>query len=83
MSSLIVVLRPRFGALSGHPPLMTNCTETRCGGEALCLRVHGSGFSIRLMGEKLLAAFAPEGEFASEGLQAIDGDDDTSHGNSA
>ena len=33
-------------------------------------------FCIRLMGEKLLVALAPEGKFASEGLQAIDGDDD-------
>ena len=31
---------------------------------------------LRLMGEKLLVALAREGKFASEGLQAIDGDDD-------
>jgi hypothetical protein len=33
-------------------------------------------FCIRLMGEKLLVALDPQGEFASEGLQAIDGDDE-------
>ena len=32
--------------------------------------------SLRLMGKKLLVALAMEGKFASEGLQAIDGDDD-------
>ena len=31
---------------------------------------------LRLMGKKLLVALAMEGKFASEGLQAIDGDDD-------
>ena len=31
---------------------------------------------LRLMGRKLLVAFAMEGKFASDGLQAIDGDDD-------
>ena len=31
---------------------------------------------LRLMGRKLLVAFAMEGKFASGGLQAIDGDDD-------
>jgi hypothetical protein len=31
---------------------------------------------LRLMGKKLLAASAMEGKFTSEGLQAIDGDDD-------
>jgi hypothetical protein len=31
---------------------------------------------LRLMGRKLLVALAMEGKFASEGLQAIDGDDD-------
>jgi hypothetical protein len=31
---------------------------------------------LRLMGRKLLVASAMEGKFASEGLQAIDGDDD-------
>jgi superfamily II DNA or RNA helicase len=31
---------------------------------------------IRLMGKKLLVALAMEGKFASDGLQAIDGDDD-------
>jgi hypothetical protein len=31
---------------------------------------------LRLMGKKLLAALAMEGKFASEGLQALDGDDD-------
>jgi superfamily II DNA or RNA helicase len=31
---------------------------------------------LRLMGKKLLVALAIEGKFASEGLQAIDGDDD-------
>jgi hypothetical protein len=31
---------------------------------------------IRLMGNKLLVALAMEGKFASEGLQAINGDDD-------
>ena len=31
---------------------------------------------LRLMGKKLLVAMAMEGKFASEGLQAIDGDDD-------
>jgi len=31
---------------------------------------------IRLMGKKLLVALAMEGKFTSEGLQAIDGDDD-------
>ena len=32
--------------------------------------------SLRLIGKKLLVALAMEGKFASEGLQAIDGDDD-------
>ena len=32
---------------------------------------------LRLMGKKLLVALAMESKFASEGLQAIDGDDDT------
>ena len=31
---------------------------------------------LRLMGKKLLVALAMEGKFTSEGLQAIDGDDD-------
>ena len=31
---------------------------------------------LRLIGKKLLVALAMEGKFASEGLQAIDGDDD-------
>jgi hypothetical protein len=31
---------------------------------------------LRLMGKKLLVALAMEGKFASDGLQAIDGDDD-------
>ena len=31
---------------------------------------------LRLMGKKLLVALAMEGKFASEGLQALDGDDD-------
>jgi hypothetical protein len=31
---------------------------------------------LRLMGKKLLVALVMEGKFASEGLQAIDGDDD-------
>ena len=31
---------------------------------------------LRLMGKKLLVALAMEGKFASEGLQAIDADDD-------
>jgi hypothetical protein len=31
---------------------------------------------LRLMGKKLLVAVAMEGKFASEGLQAIDGDND-------
>ncbi len=31
---------------------------------------------LRLMGKKLLVSLAMEGKFASEGLQAIDGDDD-------
>ena len=31
---------------------------------------------LRLMGKKLLVALALEGKFASEGLQALDGDDD-------
>src|SRR5208337_1569015 len=31
---------------------------------------------VRLMGKKLLVALAMEGKFTSEGLQAIDGDDD-------
>jgi hypothetical protein len=31
---------------------------------------------LRLMGKKLLVALAMAGKFASEGLQAIDGDDD-------
>jgi hypothetical protein len=31
---------------------------------------------LRLMGKKLLVALAMEGKFASESLQAIDGDDD-------
>jgi hypothetical protein len=31
---------------------------------------------LRMMGKKLLVALAMEGKFASEGLQAIDGDDD-------
>ena len=31
---------------------------------------------LRLMGKKLLVALAMEGKFASEGLQAIDSDDD-------
>jgi hypothetical protein len=31
---------------------------------------------LRLMGKKLLVALAMEGKFNSEGLQAIDGDDD-------
>lgn len=31
---------------------------------------------LRLMGKKFLVALAMEGKFASEGLQAIDGDDD-------
>ena len=31
---------------------------------------------LRWMGKKLLVALAMEGKFASEGLQAIDGDDD-------
>lgn len=33
-------------------------------------------FCLRLMGKNLLEALAMEGKFASEGLQAIDGDDD-------
>lgn len=32
---------------------------------------------LRLMGKKLLVALAMEGKFTSDGLQAIDGDDDT------
>jgi len=31
---------------------------------------------LRLMGKKLLVALAMEGKFTSDGLQAIDGDDD-------
>ena len=31
---------------------------------------------MRLMGKKLLVALAMEGKFTSDGLQAIDGDDD-------
>ena len=31
---------------------------------------------LRLMGKKLLVSLAMEGKFASEGLQAMDGDDD-------
>ena len=31
---------------------------------------------VRLIGKKLLVALAMEGKFTSEGLQAIDGDDD-------
>ena len=55
---------------------MADRTETASGGEVLRLRGDDAGGLSPLDGEELLVALAMEGKFASEGLQAIDGDDD-------
>ena len=55
---------------------MAHRTETASGGEVLRLRGDDAGGLSPLDGKELLVALAMEGKFASEGLQAIDGDDD-------
>ena len=55
---------------------MAHRTETPSGVKFFAYRGTMQEVCLRLMGKKLLVALAMEGKFASEGLQAIDGDDD-------